>query len=213
MGINDIKKYKKLILCVLLWLIICLCIIWNFPIHNYNIEDFSNKNIVPLELNKNEIALQTKYLEKLGNERKDKDYKEILLDKIISIQTDKGDRQKYIKELLALDINHNPDIIYFIIEDYKKQGKYDEALQIAKNIKLAKNRCYKESKFLGQAISCNINMPFINFTRDWYSNWISCNFTKSACYDYPIYQQYKYNNKIKRNYNFNRKNLIELVEK
>ena len=180
--------------------------VWNFPIHNYDYDDIRySYECFPTAYKQSYIDMETKYLTNLIKNKKDKDYKELVLNKIISLQSDINSRLKYAEELLAIDMAHDPSIVYSIITDYLLLEKYDKALEIAQNTKLAENSCYKKSKTVGEFAYCRANIHYIKFLKDWYANEISCHITKSACYDTLVYQQYKKNN----NFDFNRQHLIE----
>ncbi len=195
--------------CFLLSLF-AICV-WNFPIHNYNYEsiryseDFS-ADFSPVKYEQSYIDTETEYLTNLIKDKKDKDYLELVLLKIILLQHDINSKLKYTEELLAIDMEHDPSIVYGIITDYLLLEKYDKALEIAQNTKLAENSCYKKSKTIGEFAYCRANVHYIRFMKDWYANEISCHITKSACYETPVYQQYKKYNNFG---GYNRKYLIE----
>ena len=181
--------------------------VWNFPIHNYDYENeiYYSNYIFPPKYTQDYIDMETKYLLSRMAGKKDKDYLELLYSEIFALQSDAKSRLKYQQEYLSIDMEHNPDIVYSIITDYLIQGKYNEALNIANNTKLAKDSCYKKSKTLGEVAYCRANIHYIKFIKAWYANEISCHITQSACYDTRVYQQYKEYN----DYSLNRRYLRE----
>ncbi len=169
-------------------LLIC---IWNFPINNYDIKDFYEIEQEPYWYRKQYGKDTTERLKKIYKEKRHKNYRELLLYELMLAQTEAKDRLEFDKELLSIDMKYNPDIISSIIDDYIELGMYEEALDVAKNTKLAKDSCFKNSKTLGEAITCRTNIHYFSFIQAWYANEISCHITKGACYTTPVYSDYK----------------------
>lgn len=184
--------------------------VWNFLIHNYDYDYEVESTIYYLynpKYTQKVVDRNTKSLLRLIKDKKDKDYKELILTKVIYLQPDNRTQLKYAEELLSINMEHDPELIANIINIYLSEREYDKALDIAKHTKLAKDKCYKKSQVLGEVASCKANIHYLHFLQDWYFNAISCNIIKSKCNEAPIYQQYIED----INYTIDRQKLLERV--
>lgn len=186
------KKFtpKGIFATCFLFSLFAVCV-WNFPINNYDVKDFYKIEQEPYWYRKQQAKVKTEQLKEIYKGKRHKNYRELLLYEMMLTQTEAKDRLEFDKELLSINMEHNPDIIISIIDDYIELGMYEEALDVAKNTKLAKNSCFKESKTLGEAIACRTNVHYFSFVQAWYANEISCKIMKSACLDSPRYEQFK----------------------